>query len=79
MFLVVKLQGYIFCVTIHVAGFHWVILKYAITLNHLQPPTTTHKYPQPSTITRNYPQSPTTTQPSTTHNNLRNGVFKQIS
>ena len=52
-----------------------VILKYATTHNHLQPPTTIHKYPQPpttmhkypksSTAFHNYPQPPTTTQKTT--------------
>ena len=65
MLLVVKLQGYIFCVTIHVAGFHWVILKYAITLNHLQPPTNIHNHPPSLATTHNHPQLPNPQPPIT--------------
>ena len=38
-----------------------VILKYATSHNHSQPPTTTHSHPQP-------PKNPPTTTQKTTHN-----------
>ena len=47
-----------------------VILKYATTCNHPQPPTAIHNHPQPSKINHNHPQPSTTThshlQPPTT-------------
>ena len=55
----------------------WVILKYATTHNHPQPPSTTHSHPQPSTTTLNHPQPSTTIHnhpqpPTAIHNHPEN-------
>ena len=59
----------------------WVILKYATTHNHPQPPTTIHNHPQPPTTIHNHPQTPTPNPklPTTIHNHPQPPIAIQNS